>query len=49
MPRPTRQFVLLAASGLIVALLGSYYVFLKYAKLTELSRGWTPAGDDRRG
>ena len=36
-------------AGLIVALLGSYYVFLKYAKLTELSRGWISARDDRRG
>lgn len=32
-------------AGLLVALLGSYYVFLKYAKLMELARGWTPAKD----
>jgi len=45
-----RMYVLKAGfldglAGLIVALLGSYYTFLKYAKLLELGRGWSASGE----
>ena len=34
--------------GLLVAVLGSYYTFLKYAKLWELEKGFT-ADEGRHG